>query len=57
LKNDVGEQHNLVKDYPDTAKKMVAQLIEMLKSEKAQFTTDAKTGELMYPQVVKSSTE
>jgi arylsulfatase A-like enzyme len=57
LNDDIGEHNNLVNRYPDKAKAMVEQLITMLKKEKAQFPSNAKTGELMYPQVVKSSTE
>ncbi len=57
LKDDIGELNNLVNHYPDKAKAMVEQLITMLKNEKAQFPSNTRTGELMYPQVVKSSTE
>jgi arylsulfatase A-like enzyme len=57
LNDDIGEQNNLVQRYPNKAKAMVEQLVTMLKKENAQFPTNTKTGELMYPQVVKSSTE
>ena len=52
LKQDIGEQHNLVTQYPDKAKALMKQLVEMLQSEKAQFPTDEKKGTLMYPEFV-----
>lgn len=49
LKDDIGEHHNLIKEYPGKGSDLMQQLLDMLKDEKAQFPTDQKTGALMYP--------
>jgi arylsulfatase A-like enzyme len=51
LKDDIGEQHNLLAQYPAKAKAMAQQLLNMLKEENAQFPIDEKTGQPMYPEI------
>lgn len=51
LQQDIGEQHNLVTQYPVKAAMLMQQLIKMLKTENAQFPIDQKTGASMYPQL------
>ncbi len=51
LTDDIGEHHNLASQHPDKTKALMQQLIVMLKNENAQFPSDAKTGELMYPKL------
>jgi hypothetical protein len=49
LETDIGDEHNLVAQYSVKAKSLMQQLGQSAESEKAQFPTDEKTGELMYP--------
>ena len=51
LKDDIGEHHNLVKQYPKKAKALLEQLTKMLIAENAQFPSHEKTGETMYPEM------
>jgi len=49
LKNDIGEHHNLAKQYQHKAAALAQQLTEILKSEKAQFPVDQASGKKLYP--------
>ncbi|MBI1344277.1 MAG: sulfatase-like hydrolase/transferase [Terrimonas sp.] len=49
LKDDIGEHHNLVSQFPQKAKALAAELTELLIHENAQFPVDEKSGKIMYP--------
>lgn len=57
LKEDIGEHHNVIAQYPDRAKALVQQLVEMLQAEKAQFPINEKTGEPMYPDIIQTNNQ